>query len=67
VHIHLLGTNGTIATEKIMELDTITPIIALTAISLNENRTNLLAFEMSDLITKLLVPEDFYTIITKHI
>ncbi len=65
--IHLPGINGTIATEKIREFDTITPIIALTAISLNENRKNLLAFGMNDVITKPFVPEDFYAIITKHI
>jgi signal transduction histidine kinase len=65
--IHLPGINGTIATEKIREFDTITPIIALTAISLNENRKNLLAFGMNDVITKPFVPEDFYTIIAKHI
>lgn len=65
--IHLPGINGTIATKKIREFDTITPIIALTAISLNENRKNLLSFGMNDVITKPFVPEDFYAIITKHI
>lgn len=65
--IHLPGINGTIATKKIREFDTITPIIALTAISLNENRNNLLSFGMNDVITKPFVPEDFYAIITKHI
>lgn len=65
--IHLPGINGTNATEKIREFDTITPIIALTAISLNENRKNLLAFGMNDVITKPFVPEDFYAIIAKHI
>jgi CheY-like chemotaxis protein len=65
--IHLPGINGTIATKKIREFDTITPIIALTAISLNENRKNLLSFGMNDVITKPFVPEDFYAIISKHI
>ena len=65
--IHLPGINGTIVTKKIREFDTITPIIALTAISLNENRENLLSFGMNDVITKPFVPEDFYAIITKHI
>jgi signal transduction histidine kinase/CheY-like chemotaxis protein len=65
--IHLPGINGTLATKKIREFDTITPIIALTAISLNENRKNLLSFGMNDVITKPFVPEDFYAIITKHI
>lgn len=65
--IHLPGINGTIVTKKIREFDTITPIIALTAISLNENRENLLSFGMNDVITKPFVPEDFYAIIIKHI
>jgi CheY-like chemotaxis protein len=43
--IHLPGINGTIATQRIREFDTTTPIIALTAISLNENRDLLLSFE----------------------
>lgn len=65
--IHLPGINGTIATEKIREFDSITPIIALTAISLNENKKNLLACGMNDVITKPFLPEDFYTTITKYI
>jgi CheY-like chemotaxis protein len=65
--IHLPGINGTIATQKIREFDTITPIIALTAISLNENRKNLLSFGMNDVITKPFVPEEFYAVISKHL
>ena len=38
--VHLPGINGTIATKQIREFDKKTPIIALTAISLNENREN---------------------------
>ena len=65
--VHLPGINGTIATKKIREFDTTTPIIALTAISLNENRKTLISFGMNDVITKPFVPEDFYAIISKHI
>jgi DNA-binding response OmpR family regulator len=54
--IHLPGINGTIATQRIREHIT-TPIIALTAISLNENRDLLLSFGMDDVITKPFVPE----------
>lgn len=64
--VHLPGINGTIATEKIREFDMKTPIIALTAISLNENRKMLLSFGMNDVITKPFIPEDFYTTITKY-
>lgn len=65
--VHLPGINGTIATKKIREFDKKTPIIALTAISLNENRKMLLSYGMNDVITKPFVPEDFYAIISKHI
>ena len=65
--VHLPGINGTLATEKIREFDKKTPIIALTAISLNENRDKLLAFGMNDVLTKPFEPDVFYQIIAKHI
>jgi len=65
--VHLPGINGTIATKKIREFDTTTPVIALTAISLNENRKMLLSFGMNDVITKPFIPENFYAIISKYI
>ena len=64
--VHLLGINGTIATQQIREFDATTPIIALTAISLNENREMLISFGMTDVITKPFIPEDFYTTIAKN-
>ncbi|MDN3672083.1 ATP-binding protein [Flavobacterium branchiarum] len=63
--VHLPGINGTTATKYIREFDKITPIIALTAISLDENREMLLSFGMNDVITKPFVPDEFYTIIAK--
>lgn len=65
--VHLLGINGTIATQIIREYDTTTPIIAITAISLNENREMLLSFGMTDVITKPFIPEDFYAIIAQNL
>lgn len=65
--VHLPGINGTIATQQIRKFDKTTPIIALTAISLNENREMLLSFGMNDVITKPFVPENFYAIIAKYI
>ncbi len=65
--VHLPGINGTIATQQIRAFDTTTPVIALTAISLHENREMLLSFGMNDVITKPFVPDDFYTTISKHI
>ena len=65
--VHLPGINGTVATENIRVFDKTTPIIALTAISLHENREMLLSFGMNEVITKPFVPEDFYTTIALHI
>ena len=65
--VHLPGINGTIATQKIREYDTKMPIIALTAISLNENREILMSFGMTDVITKPFEPENFYKIIAANL
>ncbi|WP_281228180.1 tetratricopeptide repeat-containing hybrid sensor histidine kinase/response regulator [Flavobacterium aquiphilum] len=65
--VHLLGINGTIATQHIREFDTKTPILALTAISLNENREMLLSYGMTDVITKPFVAEDFYSTIAQNL
>lgn len=64
--VHLPGINGTIATQQIREFDTKKPIIALTAISLNENREMLMSFGMTDVITKPFDPENFYKIIAAN-
>ena len=61
--VHLPGINGTEATLEIRKFDNKTPIIALTAISLNENREILLAYGMDEVIMKPFVPEEFYEII----
>jgi len=63
--VHLPGINGTTATKLIREFDKTTPIIALTAISLDENRDMLLSFGMNDVITKPFVPDEFYSTIAK--
>ena len=63
--VHLPGINGTTATKMIREFDKTTPIIALTAISLDENRDMLLSFGMNDVITKPFVPDEFYSTIAK--
>jgi CheY-like chemotaxis protein len=63
--VHLPGINGTTATKQIREFDKITPIIALTAISLDENRDMLLSYGMNDVITKPFVPDEFYSIIAR--
>jgi signal transduction histidine kinase/CheY-like chemotaxis protein len=65
--VHLPGINGTIATQQIREFNTTIPIIALTAISLNENREMLLSFGMTDVLTKPFEPEKFYKIISDNL
>ena len=65
--VHLPGINGTIAAEMIRDFDKTTPIIALTAISLHENREMLLSFGMNEVITKPFIPEEFYAVIAEHI
>ena len=65
--VHLPGINGTIATQKIREFDSKKPIIALTAISLNENREMLMSFGMTDVITKPFEPENFYRVIASNL
>ena len=65
--VHLPGINGTIATKQIREFNKTTPIIALTAISLNENREMLLSFGMTEVITKPFEPENFYQIIAQYL
>ena len=58
--VHLPGINGTIATSEIRKFDNSTIIIALTAISLNENREMLMSYGMNDVITKPFNPDNFY-------
>ncbi|TBX69956.1 response regulator [Flavobacterium silvisoli] len=65
--VHLPGMNGTIATQHIREFDKKKPIIALTAISLNENREMLLSFGMTDVVTKPFNPENFYRVIAQNL
>lgn len=65
--VHLPGINGTIATEQIREFDPTTPIVAITAISLDENREMLLSYGMNDVITKPFPPLEFYTVIARNI
>lgn len=65
--VHLPGINGTVATQQIRKFDAETPIIALTAISLDENREMLLSFGMNDVITKPFIPEEFYSTIATYV
>lgn len=65
--VHLPGINGTEATAEIRKFDSVTPIVALTAISLNENREMLLSFGMNDVVTKPFAPEHFYNVISSYL
>jgi|SRR6218665_447951 len=65
--VHLPGINGTIATQTIRTFDKKIKIIALTAISLNENRDMLMSYGMNDVITKPFDPQDFYRVIVQNL
>ncbi|MFD2910115.1 ATP-binding protein [Flavobacterium ardleyense] len=65
--VHLPGINGTEATTEIRKFDSKTPIIALTAISLNENKEMLLSYGMNEVITKPFEPEHFYAVVTNYL
>lgn len=65
--VHLPGINGTEATSEIRKFNSHIPIVALTAISLNENREMLLSYGMNEVITKPFEPEHFYTVVTKFL
>lgn len=65
--VHLPGINGTEATAEIRKFNTETPIIALTAISLDENREMLLSYGMNEVITKPFMPEKFFEIVTEYL
>jgi signal transduction histidine kinase len=65
--VHLPGINGTEATKEIRAFNQTIPIIALTAISLNENREMLLSFGMTDVITKPFNPDNFYQVIAQQL
>lgn len=65
--VHLPGMNGTDATKVIRTFNPKIPIIALTAISLDENREMLLSYGMNDVITKPFEPNNFYEIIAQNL
>jgi CheY-like chemotaxis protein len=65
--VHLPGINGTLATKKIRKFNKKIPIIALTAISINENTEVLISYGMNDVITKPFNPENFYKILAKNL
>lgn len=65
--VHLPGINGTEASSEIRKFNTNTPIIALTAISLDENLEMLLSYGINEVITKPFDPDNFYTIVTQYL
>lgn len=65
--VHLPSMSGTEATTVIRTFDNQTPIIALTAISLNENKETLLSFGMNEVITKPFEPDYFYSVVFEYL
>jgi signal transduction histidine kinase/CheY-like chemotaxis protein len=58
--IHMPGISGIEATKEIRKFDVSTPIIALTAISLDENKGDFLKNGFNEVISKPFDPEVFY-------
>ncbi|MBC9796101.1 response regulator [Sinomicrobium weinanense] len=58
--IHMPGISGIKATTRIREFDKKVPIVALTAISLEENMDDLYNAGCNDIITKPFKPQTFY-------
>ncbi|WP_093025662.1 tetratricopeptide repeat-containing hybrid sensor histidine kinase/response regulator [Pustulibacterium marinum] len=65
--IHMPGISGLKATSEIRKFNTQIPIIALTAISLDENTDDFFEVGCSDIITKPFKPEEFYKKIALNI
>lgn len=65
--IHMPGISGEEATILIREFDTVTPIIALTAISLDDSLESFYAAGCDDVVTKPFKPEVFYQKIGENI
>jgi signal transduction histidine kinase len=65
--IHMPGISGVEATEEIRKFDSDTPIIALTAISLDDSLEAFYAAGCNDVVTKPFKPELFYEKIGENI
>ncbi|EAR00707.1 ATP-binding protein [Maribacter sp. HTCC2170] len=65
--IHMPGISGEEATIEIRKFDQITPIIALTAISLDDSLESFYAAGCNDVVTKPFKPEVFYQKIGENI
>ncbi|MGB5555809.1 MAG: ATP-binding protein [Flavobacteriaceae bacterium] len=65
--IHMPGISGEEATIEIRKFDTTTPIIALTAISLDDSLESFYAAGCNDVVTKPFKPEVFYQKIGENI
>ena len=65
--IHMPGISGEEATIEIRKFDISTPIIALTAISLDDSLESFYAAGCNDVVTKPFKPEVFYQKIGENI
>ena len=65
--IHMPGISGVEATTEIRKFDKDTPIIALTAISLDDSLESFYAAGCNDVVTKPFKPEVFYQKIGENI
>lgn len=64
--IHMPGISGLTTTQEIRKFNTEIPVIALTAISLDESKEDFFNAGCNDVITKPFKPEVFYETIAKN-
>ena len=64
--IHMPGISGLTTTQEIRKFNTQIPVIALTAISLDESKEDFFNAGCNDVITKPFKPEVFYETIAKN-
>ncbi len=65
--IHMPGISGITATQEIRKFNTKLPIIALTAISIDDSTENFYSAGCNDVVTKPFKPEVFYQKIAQNI
>jgi signal transduction histidine kinase/CheY-like chemotaxis protein len=65
--VHMPNMNGYTATKTIRQFDTTTPIIALTAVTLEDSKEKIISSGMDSVITKPFVVKHFFNEIQKFI
>ena len=65
--LNMPGINGMEATQRIREFNKVVPVVALTAVEIEEVRNQIYEAGMNDIIVKPYEPERFYQIIKRNL